>query len=114
MHLKIFVDDREFDFDVTPDLVAMGRPMFAKMDKDMDGGWRMGPQYVESPDRVTRAQIVADRLLTALETDNTNLAKAMCAYIADRLPEVRTITIDTGGEPLNTSLQDERGEELRA
>ena len=114
MQLTVFVNDRQFDIDVTSEIVAMGRPMFAKMDKDMDAGWRMGPQFVEDPDRVTRAQIVADRLLTALETDNDSLVKAMCAYIADRLPEVRTIHIDTGGEPLNTSLQDARGEEVRA
>ncbi|MDZ7752403.1 MAG: hypothetical protein U5S82_12190 [Gammaproteobacteria bacterium] len=113
MQIKILINERQFDIDVTPEHIAMGRPMFAKMDKDMDRGWRMGPQFIEHPDRVTRAQIVADRLLTALETGDDNMTKAMSAYIADRLPEVRTIHIDTGGEPLNTSLQDERGGEIR-
>ncbi len=114
MLIKILINERQFDVAVTPDIISMGRPMFAKMDKDMDGGWRMGPQFVEHPDRVTRAQIVADRLLTALETGDDDMVKAMSAYIADRLPEVRTIHVDTGGEPLNTSLQDATGTEIRA
>jgi hypothetical protein len=114
MQLDVFIQDNKFTIDVSPEALEQGRPLFEKMDRDMDAGWRMGPEFVEDPNRVVRAQIAADRLLTALETDKEALSQAMAAYILARVPEARSVTIDTDGEPLNTSLQDASGAEILA
>ncbi len=112
MQLDVFIQEQKFTVELSPDDLEQARPLFEKMDRDMDVGWRMGPEFVENPNRVTRAQIAADRLLTALETGKEALSQAMAAYILFRVPETRSITIDTDGEPLNTSLRDAQGAEI--
>lgn len=112
MQLDVFIQDTKFTVEVSPEALDQGQPMFAKMDKDMDAGWRMGPEFIADPDRLARAQIAADRLLTALETGKQALSQAMAAYILYRVPEARSVTIDTDGEPLNTSLRDASGAEI--
>lgn len=114
MQLDVFVLERRFQFNLTPEMLMEGAPMFEKMDRDMDRGRKIGLEYVEHPDRVQRAQVAADRLLVAIDTHNEALIMAMSGYILSRLPEVRTVRIDTDGEPLNTSLQDASGQEIRA
>jgi hypothetical protein len=48
--------------------------------------------------------VVANKLLTALETENDQLGRMMAAYILSRLPHVESIEIDTSGEIQNTEL----------
>ena len=43
-------------------------------------------------------QIVADKLLTAIQKDNTEFAMLMCAYILNSKPQTRRIVINTDGE----------------
>jgi len=74
------------------------------MDKDMDGGWRMGPEYVHEPDITQRCQIVAERLMLAIERRNETLVRAMAAYIVWRIPNIKELHIDTTGEPQLTDI----------
>lgn len=110
--LEIYILDRKTTVSLDPARLASGRELFDKMDRDMDAGWRMGPEFVAEPDRVVRGQIAASRLLAALENGNEPMVQAMCGYIASRLPEVATIRIDTSGEPLNTALLSAEGEQV--
>jgi hypothetical protein len=102
MKLEVQVDERRLALEVPPDMLDGAEPFFQKMDRDMDGGWRMGPEWVERPDAVQRCQIAADRLLGALSGANEPLALLMAGYILRRLPRVAGVDIDTGGEPLGT------------
>lgn len=43
------------------------------MDRDIDGGWRMGRDWMENPDREQRCRIAADKLLSVLEQENHQL-----------------------------------------
>jgi hypothetical protein len=94
-HLRIEVDERD---------IQQGLPFFARMDEDMDIGRRMGPEYVHDPDITQRCQIVAERLMLAIEDRNETLARAMAAYIVWRIPNIRELHIDTSGEPLLTEI----------
>lgn len=107
--MDVYVGNRMHQIELTPALLEDGKALFAKMDSDMDAGWKMGPQFVESPNRVQRGQIAAARLLVALETDNEAMIHAMAGYIASRLPEVRSLNIDLNGEPLNTEMITDAG-----
>ncbi|MCG7897551.1 MAG: hypothetical protein JAY99_10560 [Candidatus Thiodiazotropha lotti] len=78
---------------------------FEKMDQDMDKGWQIGQKWVKNPDNTQRCQLVAGKLLTALETDNEQLALMMGAYIVSRMQGVRQVVIDNTGEPEETSFQ---------
>ena len=71
---------------------------FARMDRDMDGGWQMSRWWVPDPDATQRCQIAADKLLTAIQKNNTEAALMMCAYILNSKPDTRRICINTDGE----------------
>ena len=105
MILKIIIDDQTQDINVPDVLLAEARDYFDQIDRDMDGGWQMGRDWVEAPDRVQRAQIVADRLLTAIETDNPKLGTLMAGYLLDRLPGLESVEPDIQGEIQNTRFE---------
>lgn len=104
MLLKVIVDDQQLTLNV-PDVIVEGaQDFFAQMDRDMDAGWQMGREWVERLDVEQRCQVVANKLLTALETENERLGRMMAAYILSRLPRVESIEIDTTGEMQSTAF----------
>lgn len=104
MKLTVTVDDKTSWIEVPEDMLIEGEEFFQKMDRDMDGGWRMGPEFIENPDRVDRCRIAADKLLAAMSTENRTLGMLMAGYILKRLRGVSGVDIDTGGEMLNTEF----------
>lgn len=108
MILTAYINDKIYQLDVPEDMQGKdGHDFFAKMDADMDKGWQMSREFVENPDRVQRCQIAADRILTAISSDNKTLALLMAAYILERLPGVAAINVDVDGDMMNTHFYDE-------
>lgn len=99
MILEVYVENNMLKVEVPDEVLGEAGEFFAMMDRDMDRGWKMGPEYVENPDPTQRAQIAADRMLTAIETDNRRLLSMMAAYIAAKLPGVKAVKIATEGDP---------------
>jgi hypothetical protein len=104
MKLTVTVDDKTSCIEVPEDMLVEGEEFFWKMDRDMDGGWRMGPEFIEKPDQVDRCRIAADKLLVSMSTENQTLGMLMAGYILKRLRGVSGVNIDTGGEMLNTEF----------
>jgi hypothetical protein len=104
MKFDVYFEEEHFSVEVDERDIDDAQPFFAQMDKDMDGGWRMGPEFIHEPDIVQRCQIVAERLMLAIEGRNESLSRAMAAYIAWRIPGIRELHIDTSGEPLLTEI----------
>lgn len=104
MKFYVYIEDEQYTVRINEQDIEAGMAMFDNMDKDMDGGWRMGPEFIHDPDIVQRAQIVAERLMLAMEQKNTILKTAMAAYIAYRIPNIKELHIDTSGEPLLTEI----------
>ncbi len=104
MRLDVIVEDQVFPVEVPEDLLAEAEAFFQRMDADMDRGWQVGREWVERPDTVVRCQIAADRLLTALHTDNEAMKVMMAAYILARMPGTRAVHVDTAGNPLDTEF----------
>jgi hypothetical protein len=104
MILKAIVDDQEYSLNVPDALLIEGEDFFAKLDRDMDAGWQMSREWVSSPNRLERCQIVADKLLTALETENEKLGLLMAGYILSRLPGVESVELDVQGEIQNNQF----------
>jgi len=102
MLLNVIVDEQSIDLNVPDTLRQQAAEFFEQMDRDMDAGWQMSREWVDNPTREQRCQIVADKLLTALENDNRKLALMMASYIQSRLPGVKSVDIDTSGEMGNT------------
>ncbi len=105
MLLKLILDEQILELNVPEELLARARDFFDKMDADMDAGWMIGREWVERPDRLQRCMVAADKLVTALETENDNLGRLMAGYILARAPEIESIEPDIQGEPLNTVFQ---------
>jgi hypothetical protein len=65
-----------------------------RMDMDMDSGIGPEDQRGTSPDLMMRARFVANSLFEALDSQNDSVAAATCAYLAQRLPELRQVCAD--------------------
>ena len=98
MILKVVIDDQLLELNVPEDFIEQAQDFFAKMDADMDRGWQVNREWVEQPDRMLRAQIAANKLLTALENEDHNLGRLMAGYIASRIPDIDTIELSPAGE----------------
>ncbi len=104
MILDVFIDGQQVKIEIPDAMLTDADDFFGKMDSDMDKGWKIGPTYVENPDNIMRAQIAADKILTAIDTENKTLAQLMAGYIISKVPDVKSINIDVHGEPLNTEI----------
>jgi hypothetical protein len=104
MQLNLIIDDWSMDLEIPESYLETMRESFDRMDKDMDRGWQIGQSWVRNPDATQRCQLVAGKLLTALETDNEQLAMMMGGYILSRMPRVRQVVIDNTGVPEETSF----------
>ena len=104
MILDVYVDNQAIKIEIPENMLNEAHDYFDKMDADMDKGWKIGPTYIENPDAIMRAQIAADKMLTAIDTENRVLTQLMAAYIVVRIPGVKSVNIDIHGEPLNTEI----------
>jgi len=104
MKLNIIVDGRANAFEVPDELLVEAKDFFIKLDEDMDRGWQMSRDWVENPDSEQRCQIAADKILTAIETDNEKMLMLMSAYILHTMPGVKSINIDVTGDMNETDI----------
>lgn len=107
MILNVTINEHSYPIRIPDGMPEEAAGMFARMDADMDRGWQMSRVWVDRPDSHQRCQIVADRLLTAMENHNQELATMMAAYIVARMPDVREIIIDTSGDMTQTEIERE-------
>lgn len=104
MILNVIIADQSHAINVPDDIVRGASKVFDKIDADMDQGWQMSRTWVEKLSLENRCQVVADKLVTAMETDNEQLKTMMAAYILNRVPNVDTVDIDINGEMLETEI----------
>jgi hypothetical protein len=100
--LKAIIDDQIYSLNVPDPLLTEGEAFFAKLDADMDKGWQMSRDWVDRLDQIQRCQVVADKLLTALESENQRLGMLTAGYLLKRLPNLDEVEIDIQGEIQNT------------
>ncbi|MDH5711049.1 MAG: hypothetical protein OEZ15_05235 [Gammaproteobacteria bacterium] len=104
MKLNIIVDGRTNAFEVPDELLTEAKDFFDQMNADMDKGWQMSRDWVQNPNAEQRCQIAADKILTAIETENEKLLVLMAAYILKTMPGVRGINIDVTGDMNETDI----------
>lgn len=98
MKVSVEIDDKSYELNVPESLILEAEEFFEKMDKDMNCGWQMSRWWVPDPDETQRCQIVADKLLTAMQQDNRDYAQLLTAYILRNKPATRRIRINIDGE----------------
>ena len=77
---------------------------FNKMDSDMENGWQMSRIWVDNPSDLQRCQIVADKMLTAIQQEKTATVGLMAAYILHKIPGIQAVDIDTSGDMTLTEI----------
>ena len=64
------------------------------MDAKMSQGILLNGTTIAAPDAIQRAQFVAMQLIAALMDSNDQLIAASCAYLANRLPDLKQLKVD--------------------
>ena len=98
MILKVFLDDQTYPVEVPDYIVTDAEDFFSILDSDMDKGWQMSHLWVEKPDVHQRCQIVADKILTALNNDDQKTGVMMAAYILNRMPGTNELHLSVSGD----------------
>jgi len=104
MILKVIIEDQLYELNVPHDFQQKAQDFYDQLDRDMDSGWQMSREWVKDPTREQRIQIVADKLLSALEKENHKVGRLMAGYILARMPEIESVEPDLGGEIQNTRI----------
>ncbi len=98
MILNISIDGNMSTIEVPQEIIDNATELFNKMDVDMDKGWTMGRDFVDNPNLEQRCQIVADKILTAMDNEQEQTKIMMSAYILSRVPNIMTLYIDNTGD----------------
>lgn len=98
MILKVFLEDQNYPVEIPSYIINEAEEFFSMLDSDMSKGWQMSQVWVENPDTMQRCQIVADKLLTALQNDDQKTGVLMSAYILNRLPDSNEVHLSTSGD----------------
>jgi len=104
MQLTLLIEDKTHTINVPDQILVEGEDFFQTMDNDMDRGWQMSREWVECPDLTQRCQIAADKMLSAISSENETVLMLMAGYILKRMPQVKSVRIDTNGEMLETEF----------
>ena len=104
MILKVTIDVKTYPLEIDNEMISSAKEIFSKMDIDMDQGWQMSRTWVDAPNDTQRCQIVADKMLTAIQQEKTATVGLMAAYILNKVPGIKAVDIDTSGDMLLTEL----------
>ncbi len=105
MILNIRIEDQNYPVEVPEHIVTEAADYFQSLDRDMDQGWQMSRVWVDRPDLEQRCQIVADRILGAIETENQKSLILYAAYTLSRMPTIKVLEISTNGEMQETLFE---------
>ena len=104
MKLNIIIGESTLNIEVPIDMLDDAESIYSKMDKEMDNGGQMYRDWVDELSQPQRCQIVANRLLTAIENENEPSSMLMAGYIMSRMPGVANVEISTDGDITQTQL----------
>lgn len=104
MQLTLHIDEHSHTIQVPEEMLTEATDFFATMDRDMDKGWQMSREWVDNPNSLQRCQIAASKLLDAVNLENETVLMLMSAYILARMPQVKSVRIDTSGEMQETEF----------
>lgn len=86
--------ESQIEYDRSKALPARQLEYLDKMDSKMSAGIVLNGSTIANPDIVQRAQFVSMQLIAALIDSNDQLIAASCAYLANRLPDLKQLKVD--------------------
>ncbi len=104
MLLNVLISGNTIPVDVPDMMLTEAQEFFKKMDKDMDKGWQMSRSWVDNLNAEQRCQVVGDKILTAIETENKQMIVMMSAYVLYKVPGSTAIRISEDGDINETEI----------
>ena len=86
--------EKQIEYDRAKPLPAKQMEFLDKMDLQMTQGIVLNGVTLADPDPVQRAQFVSMQFIAALIDSNDQLIAATCAYLANRLPDLKQLKVD--------------------
>lgn len=94
----------QLEYDRNKTLPELQLRYLDRMDRQMDTGVRLGADWIDQPDVQQRAKFVAMHLIEALQQDNEASIAASCAYLANRLPDLKQVKAKLLGVGISMEL----------
>ncbi|MGV6808957.1 MAG: hypothetical protein ACWA5U_03680 [bacterium] len=80
------------EFDRGKPIPAHQRQYIDQADLRMDSeGLRIADKHIASPNPIQKAQFVANSMVNALFQENYTLARALCTYLAKKIPDLKQV-----------------------
>ena len=92
------------EYDRNKRLPGHQREFLDKMDMDMQAGIELGGERIANPDLQSRAKYVAIHLINAIVNEHDSMIAATCAYLANRLPDLKQIKANEQNEMFSFDL----------
>ena len=92
------------EYDRNVRLPGHQRQFLDKMDSDMEQGIELMDEKITQPDHIQRAQFVAMHLGQSLLQEDDAMIAASCAYLANRLPDLKQVKADEQGNMISFHL----------
>lgn len=103
--LSVYVNDNKIlEYDKNTRHPGKQRQYLEGMDLDMDKGIELSGESIATPDKMQRAKYVAMGLLFGFHSGNESIVSATCAYLANRVPELKQIRATEQGEEIMLDL----------
>ena len=97
--ISVYINTNEvLKYDKPARHTGIERRFLDEMDLDLDEGIHLNDELIESPDKMQRASYVAMSLLYGIETENNDMVSIACAYLANRLPDLKQIHATEEGQ----------------
>lgn len=91
-------------YDRSKPLPGQQRAYLDLLDERMDRGFELNDTRIDAPDVAQRAQLVTLHLIDALKNNEDSLISALCAWLANRLPELKQVKVDGNGPEVTIDL----------
>ncbi len=105
MMVVVINGELKLEYNREVSITELQQKYLAKMDRDMDSGITVQGEKIDIPNNIQRAKFVADHLVHAYMKDNDQKIAALCAYLAQILPSLTQVRVDTVDDKFNIDLK---------
>lgn len=91
-------------YDRAKPLPGPQRAYLDMLDERMDRGFELNDTRIDAPDVAQRAQLITLHLIDALKKNEDSLISALCAWLANRLPDLKQLKVDGEGTEVSIDL----------
>jgi len=93
--LVVVIDNEvQVEYDREKELPPHQIEYLEKMDAKMDQGIPQGSGHIFSPNPEKKAEFIANQLVSALKSNNEQLAAATLAWLANRIPDLQQVVAE--------------------